>query len=92
MTVSKESHPCPTFPSNVKKCLATFMKVGGQEAWTLWDSGSTTMVITLLFVDVVKITVFPLKNPHVLQLETVGSHVSVNFRAYVDIAMHGSSQ
>jgi len=50
------------------------------------------MGITPSFVDVAKITVFPLKNPHVLQLGTVGSHVSVNFGTYVDIAMHGSSQ
>ena len=92
MTVSKESCPCPTFPPNMKECLATFVKVGGQEAWTLWDSGSTTMGITPSFVDVVKIAVFPLKNPHVLQLETVGSHASVNFGTYVNVAMHGSSQ
>ena len=66
MTVSKESHPHPTFHPNVKECLTTFTKVGGQEAWTLWDSWSTTMSITPLFVDVAKITIFPLKNPHVL--------------------------
>jgi len=92
MTVSKESRLHPTFPPNVKECLATFTKVGGQEAWTLWDSGSTTMGITPMFVNVVKITIFPLKNPHVLQLGTVGSCASVNFGAYVDVAMHGSSQ
>jgi len=66
MTVSKESRPRPTFPPNMKECLATFVKVGGQEAWTLWDSGSTTTDITPSFVDMAKITVFPLKNPHVL--------------------------
>jgi hypothetical protein len=92
MTVSKESRPHPTFPPNVKECLATFTKVGNQEAWTLWDSGSTTTGITLSFVDVAKITVFPLKNPHVLQLGTVGSCAPVNFGAYVDVATHGSSQ
>jgi len=57
----------------------------------LWDSGSTTMGITPSFVDVAKITVFPLKNYHVLQLGTVGSRASVNFGTYVDVAMHGSS-
>jgi len=92
MTVSKESRPRPTFSPNMKECLATFVKVGGQEAWTLWDSESTTTGITPSFVDVAKITVFPLKNPHVLQLRTVGSHASVNFGMYVDVAMHGSSQ
>ena len=39
MTVSKESHPRPTFSPNMKECLATFMKVGGQETWTLWTLG-----------------------------------------------------
>ena len=63
MTVSKKSHPRPTFSPNIKECLATFVKVGGQEAWTLWDSGSTTTGIMLSFVDVAKITVFLLKNP-----------------------------
>jgi len=92
MTVSKESRPCPTFPPNMKECLATFVKVGGQEAWTLWDSGSTMTGIMPSFVDVAKITVFPLKNPHVLQLGTVGSHASINFGAYIDVAMHGSLQ
>jgi len=92
MTVFKESCPHPTFPPNMKECLATFMKVGGQEAWTLWDSGSTMTGITPSFVDVVKITVFPLKKLHVLQLETVGSHISVNFGTYVNVVMHGSSQ
>ena len=90
MTVSKESHTHPTFPPNMKECLATFVKVGGQEAWTLWDSGSTTMSIMPSFVDVAKIMVFPLKNPHVLQLGTIGSCASINFGAMVDIATHGT--
>ena len=76
----------------MKECLATFVKVGCQEAWTLWNSGSTTTGITPSFVDVAKIIIFPLKNPHVLQLGTVGSHASVNFGAYVDVVMHGSLQ
>ena len=87
MTVSKESRPRPTVPSNVKECLATFTKVGGQEAWMLWDSGSSTTGITPSFVDVAKITVFPLKNPYVLQLGMIGSRASVNFGAMVDVAM-----
>jgi len=92
MTVSKESCPRPTFPPNMKECLATFMKVGGQEAWTLWNSGSTMTGITPSFVDVAKITVFPLKNPYVLQLRTVDSCASINFGLYIDVAMHGSLQ
>ena len=92
MTVSKESRSRPTIPPNMKECLATFTKVGGQEAWTLWDTGSTTTGITPSFVDVAKIAVFPLKNPYMLQLGTVGSRASVNYGAFVDVATHGTSQ
>ena len=58
----------------------------------LWDTGSTMTGITQSFVDVAKITVFPLKNPYMLQLGTVGSHASVNYGAFVDVATHGTSQ
>jgi hypothetical protein len=92
MKTSKESHPRPTILPNMKECLATFTKVGGQEAWTLWDSGSTTTGITPSFVDVAKITVFPLKNPHILQLGTVGSRASVNYGVHVDVETHGTLQ
>ncbi|KAF5376481.1 hypothetical protein D9615_008625 [Tricholomella constricta] len=29
-----------------KECLVTYINVGGHEAWTLWDSGSTTTGLT----------------------------------------------
>ena len=48
--------------------------------------------ITPLFVDVLKITVFPLQNPHILQLGTIGSCASVNYSAYVDVVTHGMLQ
>ena len=92
MTVSKESRPRPTIPPNMKECLATCTKVGGQEVWMLWDTGSTTTGITPSFVDMVKIAVFFLKNPYMLQLGTVGSRASVNYGAFVDVAIHGTSQ
>jgi len=92
MEVSKEAHVCPVVSSQLKECLATFTMVEGHKAWTLWDSGSTTMGIMPSSVNVAKITVFPLKNPHVLQLGTIGSCASVNFGTYVEIATHGTSQ
>ena len=88
MKVSKEVHSQLKIQSSVKECLATFTRVGGQEAWTLWDSWSTTTGITPSFVDMAKIMVFPLKEPHILQLGTIGSHASVNFGAYVDVVTH----
>ena len=66
--------------------------VAGHQAWTLWDSGSTTTGITPSFVDVAKIKVFPLSNPHILQLVTVGSQAAVNFGTYVHISTHGMSR
>jgi hypothetical protein len=47
--------------------------IGGCEAWTLWDSGSTTTGLTPTFAQIADIRVFPLMKPHVLQLGTVGS-------------------
>jgi hypothetical protein len=38
-----------------KECLATYVKVGKCEAWTLWDSGSMTTGITPAFGEVADI-------------------------------------
>ena len=92
MSVSKESRPCPVVLPHLKECLATFTTVGGHQAWTLWDTRSTMTGITPSFVDVAKITVFPLKNPHVLQLGMVGSCASVNFGTYIEVVTHGKSR
>ena len=32
----------PVVKPEDKECLATYVKIGECEAWTLWDSGSTT--------------------------------------------------
>ena len=92
LRVEKEDHPRLIIPPGMKECLATMTDVSGQQAWTLWDSGSTTTGITPSFVEVAKIKVFPLLNPHILQLGTVGSRASVNYGTYVHIMTHGESQ
>jgi len=56
-----------------KECLATWTKVGGLRAWTLWDSSSTTSRITPQYAKLAKIIVDTLEDLHVLQLGTVGS-------------------
>ncbi len=56
-----------------KECLATWVKVRDLEAWTLWDSESTTSGITSAFEELAKIKVDTLEDPHILQLGTVGS-------------------
>jgi hypothetical protein len=67
------------------------VNVGGIDAWTLWDSGSTTTGITPTFAQVANILVFPLNNPHVLQLGTIGSRFIVNYGKEVNVTTHGSN-
>jgi len=69
----------PAAKPDKKECLATWVKVGGLEAWTLWDSGSTTTRITPSFAKIAKISVNTLDDPHILQLGTVGSHSIIKF-------------
>ncbi|KAG6882186.1 hypothetical protein C0995_015512, partial [Termitomyces sp. Mi166 len=62
------------YTSQEKECLVTYVEVNGHPAWTLWDSGSTTMGITPQFAHVNAIRVHELSEPLMLQLGTVGSH------------------
>ncbi|KAG6915404.1 hypothetical protein DXG01_011637 [Tephrocybe rancida] len=72
-----------------KECLVTWVTVNGQQAWTLWDSGSTTSGLTTVFAHVAGLRVSPLENPIVLQLGTIGSHSVVNFGAEVPMQVPG---
>ncbi|KAG6882234.1 hypothetical protein C0995_015372 [Termitomyces sp. Mi166 len=72
-----------------KECLVTYVEVNGHPAWTLWDSGSTTMGIMPQFAHVNAIRVHELTEPLMLQLETVGSHAVVQFGAEVKIKTLG---
>ena len=73
MCAEKSTRERPVYPSGKKHCLATYVTVGRCKAWTLCDSGSTTLGVTPAFSHVADLTVFPLSNPHTLQLGTVGS-------------------
>ncbi|KAF9456028.1 hypothetical protein BDZ94DRAFT_1144566, partial [Collybia nuda] len=73
------------------ECLATYVKVNGQDAWTLWDSGSTTTGITPAFAQVANIPVFALEDPHILQLGTTGSRANVNYGLYTQIKIQGTT-
>jgi hypothetical protein len=66
-----------------KECLATFVNVGGFKAWALWDSGSTTTGITPMFSQVADIPIFPLLDPHVLQLRTIGRVKGIHTTFYI---------
>ena len=77
----------PTVTTEDKECLATWVKVGDLQAWTLWDSGSTTTGITPAFAELAKVKVDTLEDPHVLQLGTVGSRSIIKYGADVSILM-----
>jgi hypothetical protein len=46
---SKTTCTRPIIWKEDKECRATFVSIGGFEAWMLWDSGSTTTGITPTF-------------------------------------------
>ena len=79
----------PQVPSEDKECLATYIKVGDLDAWTLWDSGSTTSGITLHYAEVANIVVDTLSDPHILQLGTVGSCSIIKFGANTTLTIGG---
>ena len=92
LRAAKEPRLRPVFPKEEKECLATYTNVDGKEAWTLWDSGSTMTGITPSFAEVAKIRVFPLLDPHVLQLGTVGSRSTIKYGTEVDLEVAGVKQ
>ncbi|KJA14801.1 hypothetical protein HYPSUDRAFT_149927, partial [Hypholoma sublateritium FD-334 SS-4] len=79
----------PVVPPEEKACLITYTKANGQDAWTLWDAGSTTTSITPAFADTAKITAFPLLDPFIVQLGTVGSRAKITHGAHIPINMPG---
>jgi hypothetical protein len=70
-----------------KRCLATWTDINGLKAWTLWDSGSTTTRIMPAFAELARIPVDELKDPHVLQLGTVGSRSAIKYGADVIVSI-----
>jgi hypothetical protein len=60
--------------------MVALVKVNSLEAYTLLDSGSTTVLVTHDFACVANLKVMQLDNPIPLQLGTVGSHSMINFR------------
>ncbi|KAF9459063.1 hypothetical protein BDZ94DRAFT_1172409 [Collybia nuda] len=92
LKVAKTSRVRPVVPKDQKECLVTYVKVNGQDAWTLWDSGSTTTGITPAFHQyLANIPVFALEDPHILQLGTTGSRANVNYGLYTQIETQGTT-
>ncbi|KAG6822506.1 hypothetical protein H0H92_013597 [Tricholoma furcatifolium] len=86
---TKESMTRPIYRSEDKECLATWEEINGVQAWTLWDSGSTTSGVTPAFAQVAKMRVSPLENPITLQLGTIGSRSIVNYGAMAAMKTSG---
>jgi hypothetical protein len=80
----------PTSSSAQKLLLATFVKVGGLEAWVLWDTGSSTTGVTPSFAAAAKLTVHPLDAPMNVQLGTTGSRSSITYGLHTQVITHGS--
>jgi Retroviral aspartyl protease len=91
LLASTNACECSMASADKKRCLATYVDVRVCEAWALWDSGSTTTGITPVFAQVAKIPVFPLSNPHILQLGMIGSHCLVNYGTKVKVQTPGTN-
>lgn len=83
------ARPRPVVLQDDKACLLTYTEVSGHKAWTLWDAGSTMSSITPSFVDVAGIMAFPLLDPFIIQLGTVGSRAKITHGALLKIHMAG---
>ncbi|KAF5381784.1 hypothetical protein D9615_005370, partial [Tricholomella constricta] len=92
LRASKVAKARPVHKRDDKECLATYVNVGGHDAWTLWDSGSTTTGVTPAFSQVAGLRVYPLDAPITLQLGTIGSHSTVNFGSDALVKTHGSEE
>ncbi|KAF5366917.1 hypothetical protein D9615_010716 [Tricholomella constricta] len=92
LRASKVAKARPVHKRDDKECLATYVNVGGHDAWTLWDSGSTTTGVTPAFSQVAGLRVYPLDAPITLQLGTIGSRSTVNFGSDALVKTHGSEE
>jgi len=73
---------CPWPNGWDRHCMAVHVKVNGLDAYTLLDSGCTTILVTHDFGRVAKLKVMQLENPVTLQLGTVWSQSMINFGAW----------
>lgn len=89
LRIQKESSDQPT-PVD-KRCLVTMLQVNGLDTVTLWDSGSMSTAMSLAFADISKALVSRLRNPVMLQLDTVGSHAQINFGTMSTVTSQGYS-
>uniref|UniRef100_A0A8H8CD88 CCHC-type domain-containing protein n=1 Tax=Psilocybe cubensis TaxID=181762 RepID=A0A8H8CD88_PSICU len=91
LRTSRKERMRPTVKPEDKECLVTYVNVAGMDAWTLWDSGSTTSGLTPSFAQIADISVDTLIDPHILQLGTTGSRSSIKYGADVQVNIGNTS-
>ncbi|PBK84590.1 hypothetical protein ARMGADRAFT_943267, partial [Armillaria gallica] len=69
--------------------LVMMLNINGLDVVMLWDSGSTSTVMSPAFADISKVLVSQLLNPVVLQLGTVGSRAKINFGTNMEVKTEG---
>ena len=72
-----------------ESCLAAYVEINGMEALTLFDSGSSTDMISPDFAQVSDTRVYTLDKPVPLQLGTVGSRASINYGTNTSVEFGG---
>ena len=82
----------PQWTRAYESCLAAYVKINGMEALTLFDSGSSTDVVSLDFAQVSDTRVYTLDKLILLQLGTVGSHASINYRMNTSVEFRGHKE
>ncbi|KAI0361557.1 hypothetical protein OH77DRAFT_1391383 [Trametes cingulata] len=71
----------PLLSAGEQECLVLLLNINGLEALTLFDTGSTTELVSSDFARVARCDVFELENPATLQLGCAGSRSKINHGA-----------
>ena len=69
----------PTRRPEEIQCLAAYVNINGVEAYTLFDSGSTTDALSPDFARVAELPLYVLEQPMTLKLGCVGSKSKINY-------------
>jgi hypothetical protein len=66
-----------------KQCISTYVEINSMGAWTLWDSRSMMSGMTPGFAHMAEVVVHNLKDPHLIQLATIGSKSTIKHSANI---------
>lgn len=69
----------PVRSAEAQMCLVAYTTINGIKALTLFDTGSTTDIVSPDFARVAKLKTFELEKPVPLQLGCIGSRSAINF-------------